>query len=298
MRKTVRDLNVCSKRGLAERFDSTIGAGSVLMPFGGARQRTPAQAMAALIPLLEGETTTCSVMAFGGDPYEMEKSPFRGAYRAVVESVARIVAVGAPRQRAHLTLQEYFERMTGDETRWGKPLGALLGALSAQIDFSVAAIGGKDSMSGSFEKLDVPPTLVCFAVGVADAREIISPEFKRPGARVMLIAPRLLENGLPDPISLNSTLDEVHSLIRSGDIVSAMVPGFGGVAASVFKMCLGNRIGFASRPDGTSAARLSACRVPSSWSFQAARPPSASRSARRPPNTRWTACPLTRSSGV
>ena len=249
LHEVVADLNVCSKRGLAERFDSTIGAGTVLMPFGGARQMTPAQAMAALIPALSGETTACSVMAFGGNPYELEKSPYRGAYRAVVESVARLAATGAPWRNAHLTFQEYFERMTGDETRWGKPLGALLGALDAQLDLSVAAVGGKDSMSGSFENLDVPPTLISFAVSVGDAGSIISPEFKRAGARVRLIAPKTRKNGLPDPASLRKTFDEVHSLIAAGHVVSAMVPGFGGVAAAVFKMCLGNRLGLDFAPD-------------------------------------------------
>ncbi len=245
----VGSLNACSKRGLAERFDATIGAGTVLMPFGGARQRTPAQAMAALIPVLNGSTSTCSVMAFGGNPYEMQKSPYRGAYRAVVESVARLAATGAPWQSAHLTFQEYFERMTGDIRRWGKPLGALLGAFDAQLDLNVAAIGGKDSMSGSFDNLNVPPTLVSFAVGVADANGIISPEFKRPGARVRLIAPDCRDNGLPDPESLKNTLNLVHDMIRSGGIVSAMVPGFGGIATAVFRMCLGNRIGFRFAPE-------------------------------------------------
>lgn len=242
--ETVANLNVCSKRGLAERFDATIGAGTVLMPFGGTRQRTPAQAMAALIPVLNGTTQTCSVMAWGGNPYEMEKSPFRGAYRAVVESLARLVATGAALSSAHLTFQEYFERMTGDALRWGKPLGALLGALDAQLDLGVAAVGGKDSMSGSFEQLDVPPTLVSFAVGLASAPRVISPEFKRAGARVRLIAPEYQENGLPDPASQKAVFDRVHAMIQSGEIASAMVPGFGGVAAAVFKMCLGNGIGF------------------------------------------------------
>ncbi len=246
--ETIASLNVCSKRGLAERFDATIGAGTVLMPFGGARQRTPAQAMAALIPVLHGKTDTCSVMAFGGNPYEMQKSPYHGAYRAVVESLARLTASGAPWRSAHLTFQEYFERMTGDARRWGKPLGALLGALDAQLDLGVAAVGGKDSMSGSFEHLDVPPTLVSFAVGAASASSIISPEFKRAGARVALITPDCGENGLPRPESLRAVLDQVHGMIQTGEIVSAMVPGFGGIAAAVFKMCLGNRLGFQFSP--------------------------------------------------
>jgi len=247
--ETVAGLNVCSKRGLSERFDSTIGAGSVLMPFGGKFQRTPAQAMAALIPVLRGKTGTCSVMAWGGNPYEMEKSPYRGAYKAVVESVARLAASGGDWKTAHLTFQEYFERMAADARRWGKPLGALLGALDAQLDLGVAAVGGKDSMSGSFEQLDVPPTLVSFAVGTANANDVISPEFKRAGARVRLIAPECRENGLPDARSLKALLDAVSGMIRTGGIASAMVPGFGGIAAAAFKMCLGNRIGFRFAPE-------------------------------------------------
>ncbi len=246
--ETVASLNVCSKRGLAERFDSTIGAGTVMMPFGGFRQRTPAEAMAALIPVSNGHTGTCSVMAFGGNPYEMEQSPYRGAYRAVVESVARLTAAGAPWRSVHLTFQEYFERMTGDARRWGKPLAALLGALDAQLDLGVAAVGGKDSMSGSFEQLDVPPTLVSFAVAVADAKDLISPEFKRAGRRVSLIAPEARENGLPEAGAIKAVLDRVHEMILAGEIASASVPGFGGAAAALFKMCLGNRIGFSFAP--------------------------------------------------
>ncbi|MEA5065097.1 MAG: phosphoribosylformylglycinamidine synthase subunit PurQ, partial [Eubacteriales bacterium] len=244
----VADLNTCSKRGLAERFDATVGAGTVLMPFGGVRQRTPAQAMAALIPAASGHTQTCSVMDWGCNPLETEKSPFRGAYRAVVESIARLVAVGGDWRGAHLTFQEYFEKMTGDARRWGKPLGALLGALAAQLDLGVAAVGGKDSMSGSFEDLDVPPTLISFAVGLADASRVISPEFKRARARVRLIAPECRANGLPDPEALKAVFDRAQAMIRAGEIASAMVPGFGGVAAAVFKMCLGNGVGFNFAP--------------------------------------------------
>ncbi len=246
--EAVASLNVCSKRGLAERFDSTIGAGTVTMPFGGARQRTPAEAMAALIPVEGGRTKTCSVMAFGANPYEMDESPYRGAYRAVITSVARLIAAGAPWRGAHLTFQEYFERMTGDARRWGKPLAALLGALDAQLDLGVAAVGGKDSMSGSFERLDVPPTLVSFAVSVAEAERLISPEFKRVGRRVALFAPEARENGLPDAAAMRAVFDRVRSMIRAGEIASASVPGFGGAAAALFKMCLGNRIGFFFAP--------------------------------------------------
>ncbi len=232
------DLNICSKRGLAERFDASIGAGTVLMPFGGVRQLTPPQAMAAKIPSLYRETTTCSVMAYGFDPFLTEQSPFDGAYRAVVESVARLVATGAGYKNAHLTFQEYFERMKGPET-WGKPLAALLGALKAQMDLGLAAIGGKDSMSGSFESLHVPPTLVSFAVATASVEDIISPEFKRAGARVALVTPG------DTPQSMLDTFDLVTRLIQEKKVDAAYTPGIGGIAAGLLKMCLGNRIGFA-----------------------------------------------------
>ena len=238
-RALVSDLNVCSRRGLAERFDSTIGAGTVLMPFGGARQKTPAQAMAARIPLLHGSTRTCSAMAYGFNPFLAEESPYHGAYAAVIESVARLVASGAGWRNAHLTFQEYFPRTRGVPERWGLPLGALLGALDAQLELGIAAIGGKDSMSGSFEQIDVPPTLVSFAVNVCENGDVISPEFKRPGARVALV--RGGENA--------ARFDLVTREIRAGHIVSAWAVGLGGVAEAVFKMGLGNRIGFAFREE-------------------------------------------------
>ncbi len=236
------DLNICSKRGLAERFDASIGAGTVLMPFGGVRQLTPPQAMAAKIPALYQETKTCSVMAYGFNPFRTEHSPYDGAYEAVVESVARLVATGAGYKNAHLTFQEYFERMKNPET-WGKPLAALLGALRAQMDLGLAAIGGKDSMSGSFESLHVPPTLVSFAVATASVDDIISPEFKRAGARIALVTPG------DTPQSLLDTFDLVTRLIREKKVASAYTPGMGGIAAGLLKMCLGNRIGFAFKTD-------------------------------------------------
>ncbi len=238
LRALAQDLNACSRRGLSERFDATIGAGTVLMPFGGIRQLTPPQAMVAKIPALNRETTTVSAMAYGFDPYLSEQSPFEGAYRAVVESAARLVATGAGYRRAHLTFQEYFERMKGPET-WGKPLAALLGALRAQLDLGLAAIGGKDSMSGSFESLHVPPTLVSFAVTTAHVDDIISPEFKRAGSRVALVTPGGSAKGLLD------TFDLVTRLIREKKVAAAYTPGHGGIAEGLLKMCLGNRIGFA-----------------------------------------------------
>ena len=236
------DLNVCSKKGLAERFDSTIGAATVLMPFGGKYQLTPSQAMVAKLPV-SGETTTCSGMAWGYNPYLSEKDQYRGAYLAVVESVSKLVATGFEHQRAYLTFQEYFERLGGDPVRWGKPLASLLGALDAQMDLGLAAIGGKDSMSGSFEQLDVPPTLVSFAAAIGDTRRILSPEFKLPGSKVMLLQPQY-DGLVPKPASLKALYAIVQGLIASGKVLACATPGYGGVAECLFKMGLGNRVGF------------------------------------------------------
>ncbi len=230
------DLNVCSKRGLSERFDASIGAGSVLMPFGGARQMTPPQAMAALLPVLSGDTATASVMAYGACPDLMEQSPYHGAYLAVVESVAKLVATGAGYKGAHLTFQEYFERMHAGN--WHKPLSALLGALKAQLDLGLAAIGGKDSMSGSFESLNVPPTLVSFAVNTAGAGDIISPEFKQANAPVRLLVP----DGTP--AGQLKVFDAVTALIQGGKVRAAYAVGAHGIAEALLKMCIGNRLGF------------------------------------------------------
>ena len=236
-------LDFCSRRGLAERFDSTNGACSLLMPFGGKYQKTPAQAMASLIPLPDKNAETASVMSYGFHPCLGEKGPYLGAYQAVVESIARLVAAGAGWRGAHLTFQEYFERMTGEAEKWGRPLSALLGALDAQLDLGVAAIGGKDSMSGSFEQMHVPPTLVSFAVQVCDSARVISPEFKAAGHAIGLIRPAYRSNGLPEVQSLRDTFDLVAEKIASGEIVSAWALGFGGAAEALMKMSLGNRIG-------------------------------------------------------
>ena len=239
----VADLNVCGNKGLAERFDSTIGAATVLMPFGGARQLTPAQAMVAKLPV-EGRTTTCSGMAWGFNPYLTQADQYRGAYLAVVESVSRLVATGFARQDAHLTFQEYFEKLRDQPERWGKPVAALLGALDAQLDLGVASVGGKDSMSGSFEDLDVPPTLVSFATALGKVDQVVSPEFKRVGSRVFLVSPSYgPEPDMPNAASLLSTFDLVHQLTSCGDALAASTCGFGGAAEAVFKMCLGNRLG-------------------------------------------------------
>ncbi len=241
----VQDLNVCSRRGLVERFDATNGASALLMPFGGRRQLTPAQGMASLIPALEGESATCSAMAYGFNPYVSEKSPYRGAYLAVVEALSRLTAMGATVNNAHLTLQEYFQRMTGEPQVWGRPMAALLGALDAQLDFGVAAIGGKDSMSGSFEKMHVPPTLVCFAVTACPAKDIRGNAFQKAGSPVGLLLPEYRENGLPQPDSQKALFRQVRQGLAQGKILSAWALGYGGAAEGLFKMGLGNRLGVA-----------------------------------------------------
>ncbi len=239
------DLNTCSKRGLSERFDSTIGAGTVLMPFGGKYQLTPIQAMVQKISVEKKHTDDCSFMAFGYNPFITSASPYHGAYLAVVESVCKLIASGASFEDTYLTFQEYFERLGKDPKRWGKPLAALLGAFRAQMELGIGAIGGKDSMSGSFEKLDVPPTLVSFAVTTGKTGEVVSPEFKAAGHKVCLLTPAYDENGLPETASLLETFDTVTKLLRSGRAVAAYTPGMGGIAEAVMKMGFGNGLGFA-----------------------------------------------------
>ncbi len=238
------DLNLCSHRGLSERFDATIGAGTVLMPFGGKRQLTPIQAMVHKISLEQGQTDDCSLMAWGFDPWLSSRSPYHAAYLAVVDSVSKLVATGASFRDVYLSFQEYFEKPGRDPKRWGKPLSALLGAFRAQMDLGVAAIGGKDSMSGSFEKLDVPPTLVSFAVTTDRTEHILSPEFKQAGNLVYLLAPERDENGLPKPASLLALFDRLTALQRAGKAVSCWAIGPGGVLEAVVKMAVGNGLGF------------------------------------------------------
>ena len=238
------NLNICSKRGLSEQFDSTIGAGTVLMPFGGKNQLTPIQAMVQKISVEKKHTNDCSLMAWGYNPFITEKSPYHGAYLAVIESVSKLVATGAEFKYVYLTFQEYFERLNKDEKRWGKPLAALLGALKAQTELKTAAIGGKDSMSGSFENLDVPPTLVSFAVTTDKTENIVSNEFKKAGNRVVLIRPDYDKNGLPDTASLLNVYERVTALLRSGKAVACYTPTLGGIAEAVMKMCFGNSLGF------------------------------------------------------
>ena len=238
------DLNVCSKRGLSERFDSTIGAGTVLMPFGGKNQLTPIQAMVHKIPVERGDTDTCSLMAYGFNPYISERSPYHGAYLAVVESVSKLIATGAEFKDVYLSFQEYFEKPLRDEKRWGKPLSALLGAFMAQKDLGIAAIGGKDSMSGSFEDIDVPPTLISFAVTTGRVSNIVSPEFKAADRKVGLLLPEYDSDGLPKPQSLIENFNTVTRLIESGEVCSVYTPTGGGIAEAILKMCIGNSLGF------------------------------------------------------
>ena len=238
------DLNCCSKRGLSERFDSTIGAGTVLMPFGGKNQTTPAQAMVQKISVEKKHTDDCSLMAFGYNPYLSEKSPYHGAYLAVVESVSKLVASGAEFKDVWLSFQEYFEKLGRDPKRWGKPFAALLGAFDAQMDLGIGAIGGKDSMSGSFEDIHVPPTLISFAVTTAKTGDVVSPEFKEAGHSVFWLRPQAGPADLPNPSSLKKVFDAVTNGIRSGEIVAAYTPGMGGAAEAVMKMAFGNGIGF------------------------------------------------------
>ena len=239
-----KDLNICSKRGLSERFDSTIGANTVLMPFGGKHQATPIQAMVHKVAVEHGHTDTCSMMAWGYNPFISEKSPYHGAYLAVVESVSKLIATGAEFSDVYLTFQEYFEKPLKDKNRWGKPFAALLGAFRAQLDYEIASIGGKDSMSGSFEDIDVPPTLVSFAVTTEKTKHIISPEFKAAGSKVVLLKPEYDENNLPVADSVKAIYETVSKLARQGRVKAAYTPGMGGIAEAVLKMCLGNAIGF------------------------------------------------------
>ena len=250
----VTDLNVASNKGLSERFDSTIGAATVLMPFGGKTQLTPAMAMAAKLPV-DGETTTCSGMAWGFNPYLMEADQYTGAYLSVVESVSRLVAAGFEHRDFYLTFQEYFEKLRDEPERWGKPMAAVLGALMAQVDLGIGSIGGKDSMSGSFEDLDVPPTLVSFATGLGHVGRVTSPEFKGAGHKVIAVLPNYDADGItPLAKSLLAAYDVVEGLVGRGQALAISTPGYGAVAESLFKMCVGNQIGIEVEPSFTTEA--------------------------------------------
>lgn len=240
---TLSNLNVCSQRGMVEMFDSTIGASSVLLPYGGKYQATPAECMVAKLPVLEGDTTTGTAMSYGYNPYMAHWSPFHSAVYAVVESVAKVVAAGGDHHRIRLTLQEYFEKLGNDRARWGKPFAALLGAYFAQSKLGTAAIGGKDSMSGTFKDMHVPPTLVSFALAPVDVSKVISPEFKKSGSAVVLIRVPRDEQEMPLFDVLDKSYSAVTDAIHHGRVLSAHTVKAGGVAEAVAKMSFGNRIG-------------------------------------------------------
>ncbi len=243
------DINVASQRGLVEKFDSSIGGATVLMPYGGAYQATPAQVMAAKLPVLGKDTTTVSLMSWGFDPYLARMSPYYSAYYAVVSSVAKMISAGGDTKNMWMSFQEFFEKLGKDKTRWGKPFQALLGALEAQLLFKVAAIGGKDSMSGSFNDIDVPPTLISFAAGTAELENIISPEFKAADHFLYFVMPDKNEDGLFDENSITELYAKVTKLIRTKKVVSAWATGFGGIAEGVAKMSFGNHIGASLKAD-------------------------------------------------
>lgn len=241
--KNLQDLNVCSQKGLVEKFDSTVGANTVLMPFGGKYQDTPAEGLLMKLPVLSGDTYTAAAMTYGYNPYLSKWSPFHGGLYAVIHAVSKIVALGGDYRKIRLTMQEYFEKLGEDESKWGKPFAALLGAYKAQKGFGIPAIGGKDSMSGTFMDLNVPPTLVAFAVAPMDVRHAISQEFKGIGSKVVMLPVKRDENQLPNFESMKKTYDKIHQLIKSGSVLSASTIKEGGVAAALTKMCFGNRVG-------------------------------------------------------
>ena len=240
---TLKDLNVCSQKGLVERFDSSIGAGSVLMPYGGQYQLTETQTMVAKLPVLKGKTDTVTMMSYGFDPYLSSWSPYHGAVYAVIESVARIVASGGDYSKIRFTFQEYFRRMTEDPHRWSQPFAALLGAYSAQLGFGLPSIGGKDSMSGTFNDIDVPPTLVSFAVDIASQKTILTPELKKAGNKLVLIRIDRDAYDLPDYDQIKDLYGKFFEDVKAGRIVSAYALDGSGLAAAVSKMAFGNKLG-------------------------------------------------------
>ncbi len=236
--ENIKDLNVCSEKGLVEMFDSTVGAGTVIMPLGGKYQKTPQEGMAAKLPVSEGDTTTATVMTYGFNPKISKWSPFHGAMYAVIESVTKAVAMGIDYKKIRLTFQEYFEKLENKEEKWGKPLAALLGALKAQREFSIAAIGGKDSMSGTFKDMNVPPTLVSFAVGVTNVNRIISSEFKEVGSVILYIKAKRNKEEIPDFNILKENYEKVYEAIGTGNVLATSTIKFGGISEAISKMCL------------------------------------------------------------
>ena len=245
VKKNMARLEVCSQIGLSERFDASIGAGTVIMPFGGKTQLTPQEAMAAKIPLLKGETDDATAMSYGFIPAVSRWSPFHGSAYAVVESLSKLLAIGAYPLKARLTFQEYFEKLRNEPKRWGKPAAALLGAMQAQLNLGIPSIGGKDSMSGSFEQIDVPPTLVSFAVAMTKASKTVSAEFKQAGSRVIYVpVPEDKITLMPEWDKLKAMYNAVYALMDKGEVLSASVVKEGGAAAAVCKACFGNKLGF------------------------------------------------------
>ena len=245
---TLKDLNVCSQKGLVEMFDSSIGAGSVTMPYGGKYQNTEIQTMVAKIPVENGNTNAVSMMSYGFDPYLSSWSPYHGAVYAVVESVAKIVAAGGDYKKIRFTFQEYFRRMSEDPKRWSQPFAALLGAYNAQLGFGLPSIGGKDSMSGTFQDIDVPPTLVSFAVDMAKEEEVITPELKKAGNKLIWIRSPKDAYDLPVYEQLLEQYEGIYKEIQRGNIVSAYALDRHGVVAAVSKMAFGNRMGVKIEP--------------------------------------------------
>ena len=240
---TLKDLNACSQKGLVEMFDSSIGAGSVLMPYGGKYQLTETQSMVAKVPVENGKTNTVTMMSYGFDPYVSSWSPYHGAVYAVTESVARIVASGGDYRKIRFTFQEYFRRMTADPSRWSQPFAALLGAYEAQLGFGLPSIGGKDSMSGTFNEIDVPPTLVSFAVDIAKQQDIVSPELKKSGSKLVWIRLPKDEYDLPKYDELMEQYDKLHHDMKAGKVIAAYALDRNGIAAAVSKMAFGNKLG-------------------------------------------------------
>jgi phosphoribosylformylglycinamidine synthase len=246
----LQHLNICSQKGLVESFDSTVGSGTVLMPFGGRYQLTPSEAMAAKIPVTRGDTKTATVMAHGYNPYISIWSPYHGAVYSIVEAVTKVVSLGIHYKNIKLSLQEYFERLGNEPERWGKPFAALLGALKVQKELGIGAIGGKDSMSGSFKAMDVPPTLVAFAVGVSeDCSTIVTNEFKRTDSKVVFVKSNMTEEYLPDFDKLKRNYDKIYNLIKDKKVLSVYTVKNGGICEAISKMCFGNKIGFQCNDD-------------------------------------------------
>ena len=256
--KTLTDLNVCSQKGLVEMFDSSIGAGSVLMPFGGLYQLTPTQVMAATLPLQDAHCELVTLMSYGLDPYLMSWSPFHGAAWNVLNSVAKIAAAGGDASHVRLTFQEYFKKLGTDPYRWGEPFSALLGAYNAQMGLHLPAIGGKDSMSGTFNDIDVPPTLCSFAVGTTDVHHTVSPELKKAGSRLVLLDIKETKYDMPDYDDAMVQYAALHKAVLDGQVLSAYVVGFGGIIEAVSKMAFGNKLGVRLNADALSTAELTA----------------------------------------